>query len=35
MGTTVNYNDEWIELKNITAETINLNGWQLQNKSQK
>jgi len=24
MGTTVNYNDEWIELKNITAETLTL-----------
>ena len=35
MGTAANYNDEWIELKNITAANADLSGWQVQNKSQK
>jgi len=32
MGTSISYFDEWIELKNISGQVINLNGWQLQNK---
>ncbi|MFA5013411.1 MAG: lamin tail domain-containing protein [Candidatus Paceibacterota bacterium] len=32
MGTATNYADEWIELKNISSETVNLNGWQLLDK---
>lgn len=35
MGTTASYSDEWIELKNIAAQNVNLAGWQLQNKNQK
>ncbi|MFA6376636.1 MAG: lamin tail domain-containing protein [Candidatus Paceibacterota bacterium] len=35
MGTPQNYSDEWIELKNISGQNIDLLGWQLQNKSQK
>jgi len=35
MGTAVNYSDEWIELKNITAVPVDISGWQLQNKNQK
>ena len=30
MGTTVSANDEWIELKNTSDQSINLGGWQLQ-----
>ncbi len=29
MGTTESANNEWIELKNISGNEINLNGWQL------
>ncbi|MFQ6082597.1 MAG: lamin tail domain-containing protein [Candidatus Aminicenantia bacterium] len=32
MGTTNSANDEWIELKNISAAEINLTGWQLLDK---
>lgn len=32
MGTEANENDEWIELKNISAEEINLSGWQMLSK---
>ena len=35
MGTAQSYSDEWIELKNLTADDIDLSGWQLQNKNQK
>ena len=35
MGSLQGYSDEWLELKNISQEEINLNGWQLQNKNQK
>jgi hypothetical protein len=35
MGGQNSYSDEWIELKNITDQEINLAGWQLQNKNQK
>jgi len=35
MGTAKSYSDEWIELKNVSKENVNLNGWQLQNKNQK
>lgn len=35
MGTPKSYSDEWIELKNITGQSIDLAGWQLQNKNQK
>ncbi|MCA1031199.1 lamin tail domain-containing protein [Bacillus timonensis] len=30
MGTTVDYNDEWIELYNNTSSPISLNGWVLE-----
>lgn len=29
MGTAADYNDEWIELYNTTAQALNLSGWQL------
>ena len=29
MGTDISFNDEWIELYNITDDAINLNGWTL------
>lgn len=32
MGNTNSANDEWIELKNISQETIHLSNWQLKNK---
>jgi hypothetical protein len=32
MGTEYSSSDEWIELKNISEEDINLNGWQLLDK---
>ncbi len=35
MGTAAGYSDEWMELKNITANPISLAGWQVQNKKQK
>ncbi|MFA6354398.1 MAG: lamin tail domain-containing protein [Candidatus Paceibacterota bacterium] len=31
MGTDVNSNDEWLELKNNSAKEINLGGWQIKN----
>jgi hypothetical protein len=31
MGSPASYADEWIELKNISAEPVDLAGWQLQN----
>jgi hypothetical protein len=34
MGTSASYNDEWIELKNISGSEINLSGWQLLDKDQ-
>ncbi|KPJ71858.1 hypothetical protein AMJ50_00005, partial [Parcubacteria bacterium DG_74_3] len=34
MGTVNSANDEWIELKNISNEPINLSGWQLLDKDQ-
>jgi len=33
MGTAANYADEWIELKNAAGREIDLDGWQLRNKS--
>ncbi|MCP6726813.1 MAG: lamin tail domain-containing protein [Patescibacteria group bacterium] len=33
MGTTNSASDEWIELKNITNQEINLAGWQLMDKA--
>lgn len=35
MGTAVSYSDEWIELRNISVQNVDLAGWQLQNKNQK
>jgi hypothetical protein len=35
MGNFQSYADEWIELKNISGETVAMGGWQLQNKKQK
>jgi hypothetical protein len=35
MGSLKSYSDEWIELKNISLDPVDLNGWQLQNKKQK
>lgn len=32
MGTSASASHEWIELKNLTGQTINLSGWQLQDK---
>ena len=32
MGTEESSSDEWIELKNISGESINMNGWQLLDK---
>ena len=32
MGTDASSSDEWIELRNLTAEPINLNNWQLLDK---
>lgn len=32
MGTETSSSDEWIELKNISEESINMNGWQLLDK---
>ncbi len=32
MGTTINYNNEWIELYNNSTASINLNGWTLKAK---
>ncbi len=32
MGTEESYADEWIELKNISTTTVNLNNWQLLDK---
>lgn len=32
MGTEYSSSDEWIELKNISGEDVNLNGWQLLDK---
>ncbi len=34
MGSTENANAEWIELKNISAATINISGWQLVDKGE-
>ena len=34
MGTTKSSSDEWIELKNISVSSVDLNGWQIFNKSQ-
>ncbi|MCD6412263.1 lamin tail domain-containing protein, partial [bacterium] len=35
MGTENSSSDEWIELKNLTGNEIDLTGWQIQNKDQK
>ena len=35
MGTKNSYQDEWIELRNLTPQEIDLNGWQLINKNKK
>ena len=35
MGTSASANDEWMELKNTTGETIDLTGWQIKNKDEK
>jgi len=32
MGTKSSANDEWIELKNISNTSINVNGWSLYDK---
>ncbi len=34
MGTTKSASDEWIELKSISIKPVDLNGWQIFNKSQ-
>jgi len=34
MGTNISSDDEWIELKNITNEQINLSAWQILDKNQ-
>jgi len=34
MGTIKSYNDEWIELKNISGKEVDLTGWQLLDKDQ-
>jgi hypothetical protein len=33
MGTTSSSNDEWLELKNISSQSINLEGWQIFNQT--
>jgi len=33
MGTLTDANNEWLELKNISSEEINLEGWQLKDKN--
>jgi len=33
MGTAKSHNDEWIELKNLFHDPVDLGGWQLQNKN--
>jgi len=35
MGTSVSYSDEWIELENRSSASVDLSGWQLQNKNKK
>jgi len=35
MGTVTSYSDEWIELKNISGQEVDLAGWQLQNRNRK
>lgn len=35
MGNAQSYSDEWIELKNVSDNDVDLSGWQLQDKSQK
>ena len=35
MGTKDSSSNEWIELKNLTGDKIDLTGWQIQNKNQK
>ena len=34
MGTNISANDEWIELKNISNQEINLSGWQILDKDE-
>ena len=34
MGTAENFNNEWIELKNISAGTVSISGWQLIDKDE-
>jgi len=34
MGTSLSSNNEWLELKNISSQSANLNGWQLFNQNQ-
>ena len=34
MGSLESFSNEWIELKNISGETINLSGWQILDKAQ-
>lgn len=34
MGTGENTNDEWIEIKNISGETVDISGWQLIDKDE-
>jgi hypothetical protein len=33
MGTDKSHTDEWIELKNLFRESVDISGWQLQNKN--
>ena len=35
MGTSISANDEWIELKNLTNDKVNMDGWQMIDKAGK
>jgi len=34
MGTSISATDEWIEIKNVFRQDLDISGWQLQNKNQ-